>query len=354
MTTAIQPAQAEGRGAVSAPSWRRLLRAEIRRATSRRSVWWLSGLTVLALLAISVLIFVNTGPATQADIDQAAASFMTEQQQYYDECMSDPNIPEEERAGMCWKPSPEDAAANAIWRVNPAPFTSQDLESLIMIAGGLACVVALMVGASAGGADWGARTMGLLLSWEPRRLRVFLARLGVLLVLALGLTAIVLGIAWAVASLIASVHGLDPAVQLPPDSYIARADPADGLEIAKRWLPLGVLAAAGGYGVAMAARSTGWAIGATVALLAIVGPILGVVWKWGGQWMVHTNISAWLENGMNWILNDREAYGMDGELTTDTSAVVFITAGRAMGVLVVTVVLLLGIAATLLARRDVD
>lgn len=354
MTTAVQPAQAEGRGTVSAPSWGRLLRAEVRRAASRRSMWWLSGLTVLALLAISVLIFVNTGHTTQADVDQAAVAFMAEQQEYYEACLADPSIPEEERVASCWKPSPEDAAANAIWMVDPAPFTSQDMESLIMIAGGLACVVALMVGASAGGADWGARTMGLVLSWEPRRVRVFVARLGVLLVLAVVLTAVVVGIAWAVASLIGNAHGLDPAVHLPPDSFAKPADPEHGLSIALRWLPLGILAAAGGYGVAMAARSTGWAIGATVALLAIVGPILGAVWKWGGQWLVHTNISAWLEDGLQWILNDREAYSMDGTLNTDPSVVVFISAGRAMGVLVVTVVLLLVVAATLLARRDVD
>ena len=104
----------------------------------------------------------------------------------------------------------------------------------------------------------------------------------------------------------------------------------------------------------MAARSTGWAIGATVALLAIVGPIVGAVWKWGGQWMVHTNIAAWLQDGMTWILDAREAYGPDGALSTESSVVVFISGGRAIGVLAATVVLLLAVAATLLARRDVD
>ena len=70
-------------------------------------------------------------------------------------------------------------------RLRPQPVSTAWSAS----PGGIGVLVSVMLAATAGGADWGARTMGLLLSWEPRRTRVFLVRLGVLLVIALAVEA---------------------------------------------------------------------------------------------------------------------------------------------------------------------
>ena len=77
-----------------------------------------------------------------------------------------------------------------MWTLPKRAFDRSGFEGLVGLAGGIGVLVVAMLAATSGGADWGARTMGLLLSWEPRRTRVFLVRLGVLLVIALAVQAI--------------------------------------------------------------------------------------------------------------------------------------------------------------------
>lgn len=231
------------------------------------------------------------------------------------------------------------------------------MTGLLVFAGGIASVVAMLIGASAGGADWGARTMSLLFSWEPRRLRVLLTRLIVVLAMGLVLTALSVGVALALGSLIAGAHGLDPAVQVPPDAdYLRTADIGAARELALRWLPLGVLAAAGGFGVAMATRSTGWAIGATIALITLAEPLVQALWPWGSQWLVQTNVIAWMSGGTEWTVSRGAASGSGSSVggSEAQSGVIYLSDERGLGVLVLMVGVVLAVAAYLLTRRDVD
>ena len=154
-----------------------LLRSEVLRARSRRSLRWLTLLALLGVVGIAAIMWFTSARVTSEDLAIAAEQFRAEQQQAYEMCLADPNIPEAERPNLCWKPTEQDALANAIWTLPKRPFDRTGLEGLVSFAGGIGLLVAVMLAATSGGADWGARTMGLLLSWEPRRTRVFLVRL---------------------------------------------------------------------------------------------------------------------------------------------------------------------------------
>jgi ABC-2 type transport system permease protein len=293
-----------------APGLGHLLRSEVLRARSRRSLRWLSILALLGVVGIAAIMWFTSARVTADDLTAAAEQFRAEQQQAYEMCLSDPNIPEAERPNVCWKPTEQDVLDNAIWTLPRRPFDRTGLEGLVSFAGGIGLLVAVMLAATAGGADWGARTMGLLLSWEPRRTRVFSVRLVVVLGVALAVEAAMVLLAVALGSVIAGAHDLD----LPPGTTLANyqaVDLGEAVELALRWLPLAALGAAGSFAVAMLTRSTGWAIGALIGFVAVVESILQGLWPWGSQWLLQTNAAAWLTGGVTKLV-DRAAAERSG------------------------------------------
>ena len=298
MTATIAPTTGK------APGLGGLVRSEFLRAGSRRSLRWLVALALLAVLGVAAIMWSTTAPVTGADLDRAAQQFLAEQTQFYEDCINDPNIPEDQKAMACWKPTEEEARSNAMWLLPKRAFDRSGFEGLVGLAGGIGVLVVAMLGATSGGADWGARTMGLLLSWEPRRTRVFLVRLGVLLVIALGVQAILALLAVALGSVIAQAHPLEV-----PAGSIPGYDPASvsvAAEFAARWVPLAALAAAGSYALAMLTRSTGWAIAAAIGFVVVVESLIRGLWPWASQWLIQTNAAAWLNGGLD-LLVDRAA-----------------------------------------------
>ena len=345
---------------VPAPRLVALLRSELLRARSRRSLAWMVTLAVLAVLAISALMWFSTGRVTQVELDAAAQRFLSEQQVYYEQCLADPSIPEDQRADFCWKPTGEEAAQNAQWNLDRRPFDQSSFEGVITFAGGIGALVCLLLAATTGGADWGARTMGLLLSWEPRRTRVFGVRVLVVVVLALVIEAALLAIALGLGSLIAGAHTLEVTGGLDGSS-LQPVDGGDALALAVRWLPLAGLAAAGSFAVAMLTRSTGWAIGALIGFVAVVESVVQGVWAWGSQWLVQTNIAAWLSGGIVWVV-DRDAaqQGTVGYLEEGDAdrlvgpGAILITDTRALATLAALVLAAALLGWMSLLRRDVE
>lgn len=342
-------------GSRPAPALGALFRSELLRARSRRSVRWLVGLAVAGVLVVAGILWATTSSASLGDLDAAAERFLAEQREYYEMCIADPQIPEAEKEMACWIPSEEEARANAFWMLEDRPFVHDDLTGLLSFAGGLGTLVALLIAASAGGADWGARTMGLLLSWEPRRLRLFTVRLVITTVTGAAAVAVVAAVALAAAAAVAASHGLDPALSLT-DSSIRPVDWGDARELALRWLPVGGLAAAGSFAVAMAARSTGWAIGAMIGLVTVVESVIQGLWAWGSQWLVQTNILAWLQGGMEWVVDRAamESRGVYLEPGMGQPGTIWLSDTRALATLAAMVVVALLISVVMLTRRDVD
>jgi ABC-2 type transport system permease protein len=354
-TTTTHPTKAPRLGA--------LLRSEVLRARSRRSLLWLPLVALLAVLAVAALLWFTSGYVTAADLEAAKEQFRTEQMQYYEQCMADPGIPEADREFACWKPTEEDIAANAVWALDRDPFDTRDLTGLLNLAGGFGLLVALLLAATTGGADWGARTMGLLLSWEPRRTRVFAVRLAVVVSIGLAVAALLVLLALGLGAVIAAAHGVDPdaAATLPDD--LQPPDLSDGLELALRWLPLAALGAAGSFAMAMLTRSTGWAIGASIGFVAIVESVVQGVWAWGSQWLIQTNVIAWLQGGTTWLVDRRAAmqgsggYGEPGLGDGEPSLApgyILISDTRALATLAGVVLVAALISWALFRRRDVE
>lgn len=300
MTATIAPT------AGRAPALGGLVRSELLRARSRRSLRWLVALALLAVLGVAAIMWFTTARVTAADLEAATQQFLAEQTQFYEDCMNDPNIPEDQKEMACWRPpTEEDARSNAMWLLPKRAFDQSGFEGLVGLAGGIGVLVVAMLGATSGGADWGARTMGLLLSWEPRRTRVFLVRLGVLLVIALAVQVILALLAVALGSVIAQAHPLDL-----PAGALAGYEPASvsvAAESAARWVPLAALAAAGSYALAMLTRSTGWAIAAAIGFVVVVESLIRGLWPWASQWLIQTNATAWLNGGLDLLIDPAAA-----------------------------------------------
>lgn len=297
MTTTMTPAASGGGPKVGA-----LLRSEILRARSRRSLRWLTVLALLGVVGIAAILWFTSARVTEGDLAAAAEQLRVEQQQSYEMCLADPGIPEAERPTVCWKPTEQDALDNALWALPKRPLDQSGLEGFVGFAGGIGLLVAVMLAATTGGADWGARTMGLLLSWEPRRTRVFLVRLVVVLGVALAVEAAMVMLAVALGSVIAGAHDLVlPAGTTLPNHQAV--DLGQAAELALRWLPLAALGAAGSFAVAMLTRSTGWAIGALIGFVAVVESLIQGLWPWGSQWLLQTNAAAWLTGGLTKLVD---------------------------------------------------
>ena len=291
--------------ATGAPRLDSLLRSEIRRARSRRSLPWLAGLAVLGVVGVAAIMWFTTAYVSLADLRMGADRFIADQRQYQSMCLEDPSLTEEAKtAGACDPPSETDALGNAIWYLPHQPFSQTSLEGLLTLAGGIGMLVCLMVAATTGGADWGARTMGLLLSWEPRRTRVYLVRLAVVVAIGVILEALLVLLAFGLGALIGNSHGMDPAVAAVVGDYgNPPVDLGAGWELTMRWVPLAALATTGSFAVAMLTRSTGWAIGVSIGFVAVVESVIQGVWAWGSQWLIQTNIAAWLQGGITKLVD---------------------------------------------------
>jgi ABC-2 type transport system permease protein len=348
MTTTIAPA------AGRAPALGGLVRSEFLRARSRRSLRWLVALALLAVVGVAVIMWFTTARVTGADLEAATQQFLAEQTQFYQDCIDDPIIPEDQKAMACWKPTEEEARSNSMWLLTKRAFDRSGFEGLVGLAGGIGVLVVAMLGATSGGADWGARTMGLLLSWEPRRTRVFLVRLGVLMVIALAVQAILALLAVAVGSVIAHAHPLDL-----PAGAVAGFDPASvsvAAEFAARWVPLAALAAAGSYALAMLTRSTGWAIAAAIGFVVVVESLIRGLWPWGSQWLIQTNAAAWLNGGLDLLVDRAAAERTTGFLPEGTTMPGYLRIDdtRAIATLVTLVAFGCLISGWSLRKRDVE
>ena len=176
-----------------------LLRAEVRRITSRRMV------RVFALIVLLVTAFVLVKAFADSHRDSAAVLEQRRTEQiddYVRQCeefsSQDPNFPAEQ----CSRENFEGAPSG-----DRRLFASRELgNGVTAVAVGLA-IVGFVVGASFVGAEWGAGTMQALLFWETRRGRVLVAKALALVVVMVAFTLLLQALVYGATSLTASVRG---------------------------------------------------------------------------------------------------------------------------------------------------
>lgn len=199
------------------------------------------------------------------------------------------------------------------------------------ITAGLLTVFAFLAGATYAGADWAAGTVQTLLTWEPRRIRVVLAKLvglglfitavGVLLQLALA------GVCAVATRQGGTFDGIDG------DFWRAMAQ-ADA-----RTLTLGMLIGWLSFGIASLTRNTGAALGVGFVYVAILENVLRVFAPWSNRLLIGNAIGVWI--------------GGPQQVTDAGRWSFFYTRDLALTVLIGYVVVVVGVMTGLFARRDV-
>jgi len=148
----------------------RLLRSELLRARSRRLVPMLIIGGLLGIVVGMGLTAIYGGEASDAEI----ATAQTQYDKDFAQCMKGRFL---EHGGQL---DPRYASLEEFCRDANAPsLDGAQLRDLDLIVQGISTFVVLLgtlLGASLGGADWTNNTMTTLLTWEPRRVRVFFTR----------------------------------------------------------------------------------------------------------------------------------------------------------------------------------
>ncbi len=299
----------------------KLFRSEFLRARSRRFVKVML-IVMIGLIALGLGIAALTAkPPT----DQQITAARTEYQREVARCMREQIDPS----------NMEGQSKETFCAVNATPFASddsviplRDLDEILRGLSQLMVLLAIVVGATLAGADWGANTMTTLLTWEPRRLRVLFTRALVVALVVIGVALILQGVFAGLFTLLTATRGSTDF--LPPDFW-ARVIATSGR--------VSLIAAAFGlmsFAVGMIGRSTVAALAVLFGyLIAIEGVLAGF----------RPKVEPFLAIRAAIVVINRQPLVTVSGLIVDTQ--------RAVTVLAIYVVGLLVVAGLLFRRRDV-
>jgi len=261
---------------------RALLSVELRRMLARRLVRVLAALALVGIAIAGVTVAATSNPDLGPEL--AVAQRQVEQQRALcEEAVSanpqdfPPNVDSEE---FCR----ESIRVEFFYR-DPR-FHLTVLRDVLLGTAIFLVVGGWLLGASFMGAEWHSGTVATLLTWEPRRLWVFVAKLAaaaaVLFLLALVLQA-VLGLVLAlVAALRGTTEGAD----------VGWLRSVSG--VALRAAAITAMAGAMGFAIATIGRNTAAALGVGFAYLAVVeGLVRGLRPQWH-RWLIGDNAGFFL------------------------------------------------------------
>lgn len=293
-----------------------LLRAEVRRLTSRRLF------RVLGLIFLGVLLLVQVVSAARSREPTA-----------FERAQIDQSLVE------CQLNSPDpDDCEDIVGFYDPQYRAADQLPEVVgaVAVGGM--LMAFVMGASFAGAEWAAGTMQALLFWEPRRERVVaakaLALAGVLVAFVAVMEAVGIGLTFLVGSTRGTTEGLT--------SGIVQSALLTGL----RGLVVVTFTGLLGFAVAGLARVTGAALGAAFVYFAILEQVIGGLRPGWIRYLIAPNVVAVLTNDIE--VPARRSTELDM-----TDPVITLTAGRGMLTLAVYLALVLGAFYLVFSRRDV-
>ena len=287
-----------------------LLLAELRRIATRRLVRVTVLLTVVGIALGGLAAFAFSGSLSDEAFQQRVAEAKARQ------------VAQDEQIETCLRdhdfrgdgPVPEDVAEECFPDNPPAGvddprFTRNRLEGILYGVSGALAVVGWALGASLVGAEFASRGMTTLLTWEPRRARVFAAKtvavVGAMAVFAAAALALVAVAMWPALAL----HG----APLQPD------DPSlwSLAGIVARGVALTAITSAMGLAIATIGRNTAVALGAGFAYIIVLENILGSSVERWRRWLLLGNVIVL-------VAGENDASDVTGR--TVMGAAVFLTA----------------------------
>jgi ABC-type transport system involved in multi-copper enzyme maturation permease subunit len=273
-----------------------LLAVEVRRVVSRRLVRVSAALAVLAILAGATVTFLVSRDMDPARLSRAQAARQAAIERclagQLDEVPSD--LPPQQRAEFCEQHiSPP---------IQDRRFHYENLPDILAGMSWFAILLGWLLGASLVGAEWHTGTMATLLTWEPRRVRVLLAKLvaaGALACTLAVLLQLLLGAALLPAGLLrGTTEGIDAGWM--------RSLSGVGLRVAA----VSIVGALIGFSIAAISRNTAAALGIAFGYFAVVeNAIRGLRPHWT-PWLLGDNVAVVITNQpQNFPLVDRSTLG---------------------------------------------
>jgi hypothetical protein len=335
METGLLPAT-EPRGRVGG-----LLRAEVRRFRCRRFIQLLLGLALigwLVAIAIGFTQYGHPGAAELADARRQAAQVLAQANEGRQQCLAHPpQLPSGQTAEDVCGPPITAADIPLDQFISDPPFSLAHSGTKGALGfGAVAAVVGFLMGATWIGAEWSTRSIVALLFWEPRRLRVMGAKLGVL-VSAAAVLGVLAQAAWlAMAGLLNALVGDGAGV---PGGFWREL-----LALQGRSVLLTALAALVGFGLANLIRNTAAALGAGFVYFAIVETAVRVLRPTWQPWLLSNNAVALMYPGGLRVWIQDGAQGHEYLIRN-------LPAGILLGAVTAVVV---GVGVLLFARRDLQ
>lgn len=324
----------------------RLLRVELRRLRLRRLVLFVALLGILGAAFLLVIAAVDASPVTDADREWAEQAYAQAQEDWAEhgeeqvaQCREQESA-EAERSGEPVDFGCAEMEPQREWFIPYQPTLAEYLDGMLLpFAMVLTVLVGVLIGATAVAAEFGAGSMATLLTFEPRRWRVYAAKMAAVGVGTVPLSLLLVGLVGVGAWALFALRGLDHTVT---ERLVW-----DGV----RMLALLPGAALVGAVLAFLLRSTGAvlgvAVGYTIAVELILRQALPVV----SPWIPGVNIAGWVHYGTSYVISEctREETGLVCE--TLQQHVSFAWSAPFLGVCLV---VLLALAGWNFSRRDVN
>ena len=305
-----------------------LLAGELQRLLARRLVRVLALLAGAGIALAGVLVFFNTEDVSTAELAARRSRASAEIERCIEErgsVVAPPEVPDGRGPGPAVPI--EELCAHAVAGADDPRFRLADLKGILQGTTAPLVVVAWLIGASSIGADWQSRTITTVLTWEPRRTRVLLAKAAASAVVACGF---------------ALMAGALLAAALLPSAYLHGTTAGTGGDfgrsvagVALRSTAMIAIASTLGFAVASIGRNTAAALGIGFGYFLVFENVVGGFLAGYRRWLL-------LGNAIVFIAGENEGGEVVGR--TVVEAGVYLTA--------VALVLLAG-ATVLFRRRDV-
>lgn len=333
------------------------LRSEVSRLTHRRLYRVLTLLLLAGIALVSLVVLVRSGPSEltaeqRASYEQDLAAWARELPTVVDgweQCVAanpaQPDLNCGPRPTLADGPRPE-------YYTTRQPYVAEDKLPDVAIAVTMAAVMlAFVLGASSGGAEWSSRSMTLQLLWEPRRVRLLTLKWSALALVTAGSTAVALLLGLGLGAVSVPLRGRwSRSGDGLPDGFWS-----DLAGTAGRGLVLVVLAASFGFAIAMLVRNTGAALGTAFVYFAVLENAVRIVFlRYGSeQFMLTTNAAAFVTPGGIEVPRRLVEESIPGGGTSTETVLMQLTNGRALLTLLAYLVVLGVPAVWSFTRRDV-
>lgn len=282
-------------GPVSAPTFSRLFRAEVRRLLARRFFLVLVGIGLIGyILAIFVVAgsYSKVTPEVLADATARRDQSAIEIQQDYQSCRAE-DIPDDQTPEEWCGPDPTTQTMDIEWFIDVDQFSPAIFMDLTIAVGAAVGMLALFLGATFIGAEWSSKNLVAWLFWEPRRHRLLGAKIGALLTVVLALSVVAQVVWYFAGRILMSTRGITVGELDPPQpEYFTQL-----FQLQVRAALFVVPAALLGFGLANLMKNTAATLGVALVYLLGVEPLLAWI---DVNWTPFQFTSAalgWLTNG---------------------------------------------------------